>query len=207
MYKILPIENIIGEVIRRKIEDFNKLSPTHNVSYAWGDQQELVHWIMNKDKEIDGYRAFGFTEGGGVSKYPLIWLVSPLKGRVLPNGKNLFYDLDFIICSNTEVSWSNERRERETMPILVDLANLLIDVLIKDPNTSIPRNKDGEPSIKFLKSYNYPLATIRNWVYQVAESELTDIIDAVKLSVDITINSNCLDMKTSRNQSDCGCEN
>lgn len=178
--KILPIEKIIGYILDKNKSVLQSVSPTNAVSYSWGDQQELTSWILAKDDEIAGMRAFGNLN---VAKYPLIWMVTPIDG-LLQHDENLFENVTFIICSNTKAEWLNSTREAETMPMLTDMANLFLEVLTKDKNASIIR-WDGHIKVKFRKVYNYSVSKGK-------ESETIDIWDAISLTFDLKINTNCL---------------
>lgn len=177
--KILPVENIIGQIIDDNKSEFVWKSPTQSVSYSWGDQQELNAWIIAKDKEIAGMRAFG---GSNKTKYPLIWMVTPIDGKLLLR-ENLFERITFIICCDTKAEWLNSTREKETMPMLTDLANTFLEILSQNKNAQIIR-KNGQLDVTFRKVYNYST--------NGKESETVDIWDAIKLTFDLKINTNCL---------------
>ena len=68
------------------------------------------------------------------------------------------------------------------MPMLTNLANNFLDVISKDKNASIIR-RDGNLKVKFRKIYNYSVQD---------KSEALDIWDAVTLTFDLKINTNCL---------------
>lgn len=178
--KILPVEQIIGQIIDDNMSAFVWKSPTQSVSYSWGDQQELNAWIIVKDKEIAGMRTFG----GGVNKtkYPLIFMVTPIDGKLLLR-ENLFEKITFIICCDTKAEWLNSTREKETMPMLTDIANTFLEILSQNKNTQIIR-RNGQLDVTFRKVYNYST--------NGKESEAVDIWDAIKLTFDLKINVNCL---------------
>ncbi|GAB0156226.1 hypothetical protein CHRYSEOSP005_14900 [Chryseobacterium sp. Alg-005] len=185
-YRILNIEHILGHVINENKDSFMALSPTKNISYSWGDQQELNQWIIAKNSDIAGKRAFAIKN---TSKYPLIWLITPYDGNILLK-ENVIPSIKFIICSDTQGEWLNSTREKETMPFLIDIANNLIEVISRHKNTSII-NKASNP-ISFKKVYNYPVSKTVENVEQVPEAETLDIWDAVTLKFDIKIDDNCL---------------
>lgn len=176
--KILPVENIIEHILDKNKSELEAISPTKSVSYSWGDQQELNAWIISKDKEIAGMRTFGKNK----TKYPLIFLVTPIDGKLLLR-ENLFEKITFIICCDTKAEWLNSTREKETMPMLTDLANLFLEILSQDKNAQIIR-KNGQLDVTFRKVYNYST--------NGKESETVDIWDAIKLTFDLKINTNCL---------------
>lgn len=181
--KILPLEQTIGHILSIKQNELSVLSPTKSVSYSWGDQQELSQWILTKNDEIAGLRTFGKQNK---SKYPLIWLVTPIEGEI-QHSENLFEKITFIICCNTKAEWLNSTREKETMQMLTELANLFIEIISSDKNATIIR-KDGSNRVKFKKVYNY--SVVKN--DSSDESHTLDIWDAITLTFDLKINNNCL---------------
>ena len=178
-YKILPLEQIIGNILNNNQNELRSLSPTQGFSYSWGDQIELSQWIVAKDDEIAGLRAFKLANK---TKYPLIYLVTPIEGNIMLN-ENLFERVTFIICCNTKAEWLNQTRETETMPMLTDLANSFIGIISRDKNATILR-KDGNLNVKFKKVYNYSVSGNK--------SETLDNWDAISLTMDLKININCL---------------
>ena len=69
------------------------------------------------------------------------------------------------------------------MTMLTDLANLFLETLSQDKNAQIIR-KNGQLDVTFRKVYNYST--------NGKESETVDIWDAIKLTFDLKINTNCL---------------
>lgn len=178
--KILPAEQIIGFILSENSEKFYGISPTNEVSYSWGDQQELTQWILAKDNEIGGMRAFGKMNK---SKYPLIFMNTPLDGEVLFQ-ENLFKGISFVICCKTEAEWLNSTREVKTMPMLTNIANRFIEVISTSKYAEIIK-ENGSPKVTFKKVYNYSVSGTK-------ENETIDIWDAVSLKFDLKINNNCL---------------
>ena len=185
MSKILELEKLLGFIISKN--DFSTISPTKEVSYSWGDKYELNQWIIMKDKEISGKRAFGKQNR---SKYPLIWLIHPLEGEVTSDG-NLFDDLQIIVAMDTKAEWLNSTREKETMPILTNIANYFLDVLDQDKNASIIK-KNGERKVRYKKVYNYQEPNAERFRSAENSNATTDIWDAITLKFDLKINNNCL---------------
>ena len=178
-FKILPVEQIIGNILSANQSEFLSLSPTMGISYSWGDMFELSQWILAKDDEISGLRAFNLPNK---SKYPLIFMVTPIDGKIMQN-ENLFEGINFIIACDTKPEWLNQTRETETMPMLTNVANKFIEVISKDKNATILR-KDGILNVKFKKVYNYSV--------NKKENQTLDIWDAISLTFDLRINNNCL---------------
>lgn len=184
MSDILELEKLIGHIISQN--DFSEVS-TKEISYSWGDKYELNQWIVMKDKEISGKRAFGKKNQ---SKYPLIWLITPLEGIITAEG-NLFENLQFIIAMNTKAEWLNTTREKETMPILTKISNTFLSILDRDKNASIIK-KDGEIKVKFKKVYNYQEVNSESFRSSENSNQTLDIWDAIVLKFDLIINNNCL---------------
>lgn len=185
--KILPVEQIVGYILNENNTDFWGCSPTNEVSYSWGDQQELTAWILAKDNEISGMRAFGKANK---SKYPLIFMVAPLDGEIL-HSENYFRGITFIVCCDTQAEWLNSTRENKTMPMLTNLANKLIEILSKSKYSEIIK-ENGTPKVTYRKIYNYPLSNVRNFAQVSKQNETIDIWDAITLKFDLKINNNCL---------------
>lgn len=184
MSDILPLEHIIGKEIISA--DWTKISPTGKVSYSWGDIQELVQWMQMKDAEISGKRGLGTND----SKYPLIWMITPIEGLIISDG-NIFEGLSFVVASDTRAEWLNQTREAETMPYLVDISNYFTTILSEGKNTSI-RKENGTNKIRFKKVYNYQEFYPEKY-RSIENSQATyDIWDAIILKFDLIINNNCL---------------
>lgn len=185
MSEILELEKIIGFILSKN--DFSDVSPTGKISYSWGDKYELNQWMVMKDKEISGMRAFGNVNE---SKYPLIWLVHTLEGKIIPEG-NLFENIQFIIAMDTKAEWLNSTREKETMPILTKIANHFIEILDMDKNASILK-KDGTRNVSYKKIYNYQEFSPEKYRSVENTSATFDPWDAITLKFDLKINNNCL---------------
>lgn len=183
--QILDIEKILGFVISGI--DFSGISPTGEISYSWGDQDELNQWMVMKDKEISGKRAFGVKNN---SKYPLIWMVTPIEGETTCDG-NLFADLQLIVAMDTKPEWLNSTRENETMPKLVRIANHLLSGIDQHKNASILK-KNGIRKLKFKKIYNYQEPSPEQYRDTENRSATLDPWDVVTLKFDLLINDNCL---------------
>lgn len=185
MSEILELEKITSYIIFNN--DFSEVSPTKKISFSWGDQHELIQWIIAKDKENSGMRSFQQEVN---PKYPLIWLVHPVEGRLTEDG-NIFEQVKFIIASNTNAEWLNSTRERNTMPTLTKIANHFLNILATDKNASIVK-KNGVRDVKFRKIYNYQEFSPEKYRSTENESAAVDPWDAITLQFDLIINNNCL---------------
>lgn len=177
-FKLFPLELVLGAALKKA--DFSKVSPTRSISYSWGDQQELMQWMVMKDKEISGLRTFGLENR---SKYPLIWLVDKYEGKAVNAREHIFTDLKFVVCCDTKAEWLNETRESQTMPVLMRICETFLHVLTENPNLSIKREQ-GYPVFSYRKIPNYSSGGDSN--------EGADIWDAIVLKFDLITNNNCL---------------
>lgn len=185
MSEILELEKLIGYIISKN--DFTSISPTGTISYSWGDKYELNQWIVMKDKEISGMRAFG---NENKSKYPLIFLITPFEGEITSEG-NLFEGTQIVIAMDTKAEWLNSTREKETMPILTKVANYFLEILDQDKNASIIK-KDGAIKVRFKKVYNYQEFDAEKYRGAENTSATFDPWDAITLKFDLKINNDCL---------------
>ena len=192
MSEILESEKTVGAILANS--SFAGVSPTNEVSYSWGDQLELHQWIIAKDKEISGMRAFGKENK---SKYPLIWMVHPIEGKIQFDG-NLFEGIQFVIACSTKAEWLNLTREHETMPTLTKIANHFLEILDTNKNASIIKT-DGVRNVKFRKIYNYQEATPEKYRTVDNGNHSLDIWDAIVLRFDLKINNNCLNKTNNGN--------
>lgn len=185
MSEILELEKLLAHIIAKN--DFSDVSPTGNVSFSWGDQFELIQWMVMKGKEGSGLRAFQMKND---AKYPLIWLVHTLEGRLTGDG-NFFEGIQIIIAMDTKVDWLNSTREHETMPILTKIANHFLSILDMDKNASI-RKRNGAHDVRFKKIYNYQEFSPERFKNVENASATFDPWDAITLKFDLSINNNCL---------------
>ena len=177
-FNLFPLEHVIGAVL--KGTDFKEVSPTKAVSYAWGDQVELMQWQVLKNKEVSGLRTFNMDVN---PKYPLVWLVQDYEGKQFSQREYIFTNLKFVICCDTKAEWLNTTREKQTMPILEAICKKFLQGISENKNLSIKR-ENGFPAYTWRKIPNYSSGG--------KENESLDIWDAIVLKFDLITNNNCL---------------
>lgn len=136
------------------------------VAYSWGNSNALDKWLiaMNQ-KQIE--KALGIS---GKVKYPLIWLVDEWESQEALGGYE-FENTTFWISCNSDVSTLNENRD---FTIQYKVANDFINQL---KLTTTVRN------ISWSEKSN---------VTTNKQSKQCDIWDSVILTLDLTINKNCM---------------
>lgn len=122
-----------------------------------------------------------FKQSQGNSNYPLVWLDMPYEEEHINRGLVKIDRLNFILAveTNSQMLYA-ERIDTTFKNVLIPLLDNVIDlfrvsnVIAHDNNFIITKfgNYSDEP--------------------QGEESGFTDIWDAIKLTVNITINNNCL---------------
>ena len=136
------------------------------VVFKSGDQKELL--------------AF-FQQSQGKTNYPLLWLEMPYQEKHI-NRKRVDVDrLSLILAVETNAEILNsERLENTFKPILYPLLDRVLDVF------TVSNTLDYDSNFEIMKFSNYS---------DQAEGEagtFADIWDAIKLTLDVSINDNCL---------------
>ena len=185
MSEIKKKKKTVGLIISES--KIKEVSPTHQISYSWGDKFELNQWMIMKDKEISGMRAFG---NSNLSKYPLIWLISPIEGEFDSYG-NIFPNTQFIVAMDTKAQWLNSTREKETMPILTKISNCFLNSLDESRYSSIIK-KEGIRKVNFKKVYNYQEVNAEKYKSSENSNQTFENWDVIVLKFDLKINNNCL---------------
>ncbi len=138
------------------------------VAYSWGNSNALDKWLiaMNQ-KQIESILGIS-----GKVKYPLIWLVDDWESEEALGGYE-FKKVTFWISCNSDVSTLNENRD---FSVQYKVANDFIYQLQKLVTV-------GNKSIGWSEKSN---------VTTNKQSKQRDIWDSVILTLDITINKNCM---------------
>lgn len=137
------------------------------VAYSWGNSNALDKWLisMNK-KQIEA--VLGIS---GKVKYPLIWLVDEWESEEALGGYE-FENTTFWISCNSDVSTLNENRD---FSIQYKVANDFVDQL----------------KLRGITVRNIGWSEKSN-VTTNKQSKQVDIWDSIILTMDITINKNCM---------------
>jgi hypothetical protein len=144
--------------------DSNNYVPIFKV----GDEKELL--------------AF-FAQSQGNTKYPLIWLVMPYLEEHINRNRVIIKNLSLILAVETSSELLNsERLDLTFKPILYKLLDNVLDVFTVS-NTIYHDN-------------TYNITKYSNYEHDEDGSGefggFVDIWDAIKLTIDVSINSNCL---------------
>lgn len=137
------------------------------VAYSWGNSNALDKWLIAMDKkQIEA--VLGIS---GKLKYPLIWLVDDWKSEEALAGYE-FPNTTFWISCNSDVSTLNENRD--------------FSVQYKVVNDFIDHLKLTGVTVRNIKWEEKSNVTTNK------KSQQVDIWDSVILTIDLTINTNCM---------------
>lgn len=150
---------------------YSEGSQSFNPVFSYGDKKELNAFLANNK----------------ISRpYPLIWLLYPYSEKQSKKRVNL-KDLVLILAVNTKLSLSAQERHEKTMKkILIPLLNNVIKVFTRAVNV------DFNSVFEVVKFHNYSdneIAVFRNIK---EESKTIDLWDAIKVTLDLSINTACL---------------
>jgi hypothetical protein len=159
-------KTIVIEDRLREIFDYLPAINTYNPVFKVGDEKELL--------------AF-FKQSEGNTNYPLIWLVQPYEEQHVNRKRVNIDNLSLILAVETNHEMLNSERMDSTFkPILYKLLDNILDVFTVSNTLSYDSN------FRIMKFSNYDHE-------ESGESGVVvDIWDAIKLTVNIEINDNCL---------------
>lgn len=159
------LKNIFA-TLPAEVENGKEFKPV----YDFGNQKELLCFINSQNKL-------------GATKYPLIWLETPVSMTGKPNQKEVNLTLVLATLSKYELS-NTQRLETTFKNTLFPLLENVLKALKRSGKTRI---KD-EGNIKTTNYFNYGVKDLR----QKNESQVSnDIWDAIKLECKIEITANC----------------
>lgn len=185
---IVDLETVLGW--RLSNIDFTSITDK-TITYGWGDESELINRIHNKDSNMQFGGNFVTVSGSTTTvvntpiKYPLIWLVTPVRS-VNENDIKRFDNVRLIICTNTEEEWLNSTRWKKYIPMLQAITDNIIDKL--RGNIRITRD-DGVLQYDYR---NVPKYSVGETGGKNAKSKAMDIWDAVVLTTDLIIDDSCM---------------
>lgn len=186
---IVDLETLLG--YRLSQIDYTSITDL-DINYSWGDESELISWIKNQDDKTK-YSGNFYTISGSdktpikkKKKYPLVWLVTPVKGVNTTDIKN-FDNVSIIICSNTEKEWLNTTRWKKHIPMLQAIADTIIDNL--KGNIRIKRDN----GVLQYSYENRPKFSVTEKGGSKDELKTLDIWDAVWLKSDLLVDDSCKD--------------
>ena len=136
------------------------------VVFRSGTHKELIAWLKQNQQ---------------TSNYPLIWLEQPYEETHINRKRVKLDQMKLVLAVETNSAMlSGERLETTFKPFLYKLVDYIIDVLTVSNISSIPGEFKITKFENFSDSENGEIAKI------------TDLWDAIKLTVDIELNDNCL---------------
>lgn len=160
------VEERLGETFSYLPMIIGNNGQSYNPVFKAGDQKEL--------------NAF-FAQSQGKTNYPLIWLDMPIierhKNRSRVDVKNLIMIL--AVETNSQMLYS-ERIDKTFKPILF---KLLDDILDNFTISNIVRYS-GDFEISKFGNYSDEV--------EIEKGKFVDIWDAIKLTIDVSINNECL---------------
>lgn len=163
-------KTIIVEDVLEKVLDYLPLMDKNGVSYKplfkIGDHKELL--------------AF-FKQTQGNSNYPLIWLEMPFEENHINRKRVKLDSLNFILAVETNTEMLYNERLKSTFLILNDLLDNVLHCFTQANTISYDLN------FNISKYGNYSDVETSG-----VETKFSDIWDAVKLTINLEINNNCL---------------
>ena len=122
-----------------------------------------------------------FQESQGKTNYPLIWLDMPYEESHINRKRVEINDLNLILAveTNSEMRYS-ERLETTFAKVLMPLLDSVLDAF------TVGNTLSYDSDFKIVKFGNYSEQA------EGAEGAFVDIWDAIKLTVKVEINDNCL---------------
>lgn len=182
-YEIVPTETAFGHVVA-------KTNP--GVAFHWGHQKELLNYLK-VGKSYSQINAFNDTEMvENWKQYPLVWLVAPTMtfSTVDPGLYSVPNARLVIALNNPNLSHLNDRREKESFPILEPIANNLLKYWKRAQTVRFENQQN--PIFGFSKVPNYSTSDFK-------ENEALDIWDAIVIEAKLIINTNCLNLEPYKN--------
>lgn len=181
---IVDLETLLGYSL--SLVDFTSITD-ETINYSWGDESELVNWIHHKDENISTSGNFYTISGENVididkrTKYPLIWLVTPVRGVSKGDIKD-FGNVRIIVASNTQEDWLNSTRWKKRIPMLQAIADKVISGL--KSHVKIKREQ-GQLQYSFMTKPKYSV--------KETETSTLDLWDAVVIDVSLLVSEFCRD--------------
>lgn len=163
---MIMVEGRLAEMFAYLPEMKNASGAMFKPTFMYGDQKQLLDFLRQNSK--------------GESKYPLIWLVYPFEEKHTRSAVE-FTNLPLVLAVETNSKMLNSER------LITTYANVLVPLFnnIKTcfNNANISNSSNEYNVIKFP---NYSEAQIGT------ENEATYIWDAMKITFNGKLNSNCL---------------
>lgn len=139
---------------------------TFKPMFKVGDEKELLLFFRQSERS---------------SNYPLIWLVQPYEEQHINRKRVNIRNLSLILAVQTNYDLLNAERMVKTFPILYELLDNILDVFTQSNTLSF--------------NLKYSIVKFPNYDHSetlTGEGSVVDIWDAIKLTLDVEINDNCL---------------
>lgn len=208
-YKIISLESLLA--YRLSEMDFSGIYP-NVINYGWGNETEVIKWIKVKDtaKQTTG-TILKFNNNvpeidyNAHLKYPLIWLNTPTDGKTVGGGA-YFERVEIIITTNASRTQElNPVKWTSTIPLVTKIAQHLVDNLIGGRVRIEKIN--GLPSLKWLYFPEYTVAEYdrfdRGQGTGRYKGKGIDVWDAVKITLNLYANDDCLSEEELNNVLTC----
>lgn len=163
---MIIIEDRLAEMFAYLPEMKNTNDVSFKPTFMYGTQKQLLDFLRQNSK--------------GESKYPLIWLVYPFEETHTRSGVE-FKNLPLVLAVETNSKMLNSQRMKETYAkVLIPLFDN-IKICFNNANIS---NSSNEYHVTKFPNYSHDT--------NEEENEATFIWDALKVTFDGKLNSNCL---------------
>lgn len=146
--------------------DYLPYIKTYKPMFKVGDENELLVFFRQSERN---------------SSYPLIWLIQPYEEQHINRKRVNIKNLSLILAVQTNYDLLNAERMVKTFPILYELLDNILDVF------TISNTLSFDLSYNIVKFPNYDHSETLT-----SEGSVVDIWDAIKLTLDVEINDNCL---------------
>lgn len=163
---VIVVEDRLAEMFAYLPEMKNANDVPFTPTFMYGDQKQLLDFLRQNSK--------------GDSKYPLIWLVYPFEEKHCRSEVE-FKNMTLILAVETNSKMLNSQRLKETYAKV--LMPLFDNIKICFNNANIS-NSSNEYFLTKYPNYSHNA--------DATENEATYIWDALKVTFDGKLNSNCL---------------
>ena len=164
--KTIVVENVLEKVLAylplMDSDNGNNYKPLFKI----GDHKELLSF---------------FKQTNGKTNYPLIWLEMPYSEDHINRKRVKLETLNFILAVETNSQMLYNERLKTTFPILYDLLDNILEAFTQANTISYDLNFSIE------KYGNYSDVETSG-----VEAKFSDIWDAIKLTINLELNDNCL---------------
>lgn len=153
---------------------------TRDVQYGYGDQKELIKWVLNKNN-------------GNQQKYPLIWYV--VAPSTTPNSFKRVRS-SIIILQNTRVDWFNETRSVKSYDDIIEPTWQKVKRVIElNPYISVLGDIPTKYRIKDEPNFGLNASSETDFSSTATQSDkgvTIDVVDGRVINLEFNIKTNCI---------------